>query len=147
MILTGDDENHSYAHETTMSILEQLKSYSWQSKAVIVLAAFSLEYGTFFHLSQDFTEDSLGRSLAVLYNVHVFHKNLRAISDYNLIVRNAFETVKRIIELQILFNEGYEQEFLPSLTEAMHEFPVFVYWVILTIVTCSLHLKFLLGCG
>ncbi|XP_028784968.1 protein SIEVE ELEMENT OCCLUSION B-like [Neltuma alba] len=107
MMHTDDDENHSYAHETTMSILEQLKPYSWESKAVMVLAAFSVEYGTFFHLSQVSAEDSLGRSLAVF--------------------------------------EGYEEEFVPSLTEAMHEFPAFVYWVVLTIVACALHFKFFLG--
>ncbi|XP_028785462.1 protein SIEVE ELEMENT OCCLUSION B-like [Neltuma alba] len=145
MMHTDDDENHSYAHETTMSILEQLKPYSWESKAVMVLAAFSVEYGTFFHLSQVSAEDSLGRSLAVLCHVHVFHKNLRATSDYNHIVMNAYETVKRIIELKILFSEGYEEEFVPSLTEAMHEFPAFVYWVVLTIVACALHFKFFLG--
>ncbi|XP_054822784.1 protein SIEVE ELEMENT OCCLUSION B-like isoform X2 [Prosopis cineraria] len=147
MIHTAHDENHSYAHETTMSILEQLKPYSWESKAVIVLAAFSLEYGTFFHLSQVSGEDNLGRSLALLYHVHVFQKNLRSAtgSDYNHIVENAFETVKRIIELQSLLNEGHEEESVPSLTEAKHEFPVFVYWVVLTIVACALHFKFLLG--
>ncbi|KAK4258085.1 hypothetical protein QN277_007584 [Acacia crassicarpa] len=145
IINTDDDENHSYAHETTISILEKLKPFSWQSKAVMVLAAFSLEYGTFFHLSQVSEEDSLGRSLAVLYHVHVFHKILRATADYNHIVKNAFETVKRIIEMQILLSEGYDEESVPSLTEAMHELPVFVYWVILTIVASFLHFKFLLG--
>ncbi|XP_054822785.1 uncharacterized protein LOC129321081 isoform X3 [Prosopis cineraria] len=92
-------------------------------------------------------EDNLGRSLALLYHVHVFQKNLRSAtgSDYNHIVENAFETVKRIIELQSLLNEGHEEESVPSLTEAKHEFPVFVYWVVLTIVACALHFKFLLG--
>lgn len=39
-----------YAHHTTMLILEQLKAYSWDAKALIVQAAFALEYGKFLYL-------------------------------------------------------------------------------------------------
>uniref|UniRef100_A0A2N9GAY3 Sieve element occlusion N-terminal domain-containing protein n=1 Tax=Fagus sylvatica TaxID=28930 RepID=A0A2N9GAY3_FAGSY len=35
------------AHETTLSILEKLSSYSWDAKAVLTLANFALEYGEF----------------------------------------------------------------------------------------------------
>ncbi|GAU47934.1 hypothetical protein TSUD_14040 [Trifolium subterraneum] len=58
MMSTLPGEHH--AHLTTMSILKQLKSYAWNGKAIFALAAFSLEYGNFWHLVQTPT---VGKSL------------------------------------------------------------------------------------
>jgi hypothetical protein len=40
------------AHETTISILKELSSYSWETTAVLALAAFALNYKYFSVLSQ-----------------------------------------------------------------------------------------------
>ncbi|XP_028784191.1 protein SIEVE ELEMENT OCCLUSION B-like [Neltuma alba] len=41
----------STAHETVVGILEKLKSYSWEAKAVIALSAFALAFGETWRLS------------------------------------------------------------------------------------------------
>ncbi|KAF7806992.1 protein SIEVE ELEMENT OCCLUSION B-like [Senna tora] len=156
MMQTADDEDHSNAHLTTMCILEELRGYSWDAKAVIALAAFSLEYGNFWHLSKLPREDDLGRSLALLNNVQLeeeeeaANNNNNNICEYNLLVKTIFEAVKSMVELEKMVKkqvhlQGYDDDDddVPSLKEAMHDFPVFVYWVVLAIVASALHLNFL----
>ncbi|KAF7806994.1 protein SIEVE ELEMENT OCCLUSION B-like [Senna tora] len=128
-----------------MSILKQLSSYSWYAKAVTAMAAFALEYGNFWHLCQVPRDDMLGRSLAVLNHVHAFERKRKDLSEYNLLVKNIFEIVKSLVELESIFKHGYGLKDVPSLTTAMHDFPVYVYWVVLALVSCACHIDILLG--
>ncbi|KAI9119494.1 hypothetical protein K1719_009370 [Acacia pycnantha] len=43
--------NKSVAHETVVGILEKLRSYTWDAKAVIALSAFALDFGETWRLS------------------------------------------------------------------------------------------------
>ncbi|XP_028762337.1 protein SIEVE ELEMENT OCCLUSION B-like [Neltuma alba] len=146
MMETPHDEHHSYAHETTMGILKDLDAYSWCAKAVTALAAFALEYGNFWHLFQVPKEDNLGKSLAVLNHVQAFERNRRDIFDYNLVVKTAFLSVDCLVRLERMSKQGYDvKDDIPTLETAIQEFPVFVYWIVLTIVVCASYLDILMG--
>lgn len=140
---TPQGEHH--AHETTMSILEQLKSHSWDGKAIFALAAFALEYGNFWHLVQVPSGDQLGRSLAQMNRVQTIERNRQAIADHNTLVKNVLLVVECITELERLFAKVYDTKDVPALTEAMQEIPVAVYWAIITTVVCANHLDLLTG--
>ncbi|OIW07716.1 hypothetical protein TanjilG_19659 [Lupinus angustifolius] len=133
------------AHQTTISILEQLKSYTWDGKAVIVLAAFSLEYGNFWHLVQVQSGDQLGRSLALMNRVQTIEGNRQAISDYNILVKTILIAVDCITELERLSTKGYDPKDVPALSEGLLEIPVIVYWTIITTIACANHLDYLMG--
>ncbi|KAJ1431595.1 Sieve element occlusion, N-terminal [Sesbania bispinosa] len=143
MMSTPHGEHH--AHETAMSILEQLKTYTWDGKAIFALAAFALEYGNFWHLVQVPSADHLGRSLAQMNRVHTIEKNRQAIADYNSLVKNLLHAVECITELERLSTKGYDTKDVPALIEAMQEIPVAVYWAIVTTVICANHIDFLMG--
>lgn len=64
------------AHKTTVSILNNLSNYAWDAKAVLTLAAFALEYGEFWLLTQHQLKDPLAKSMAVLKRVSLLTKPL-----------------------------------------------------------------------
>ncbi|XP_058728361.1 protein SIEVE ELEMENT OCCLUSION B-like [Vicia villosa] len=143
MMTTLPGEHH--AHLTTMSILDQLKTHTWDGKAIFALAAFSLEYGNFWHLVQTPSGDTLGRSLAIMNKVQGVEKNRQAIADYNSLVKNLLYAVECITELEKLSTKGYDSKDVPALPEAMQEIPVAVYWAIITAIICANHLDLLVG--
>ena len=140
---TPHGEHH--AHQTTMWILEQLKSYTWDGKAVVALAAFSLEYGNFWHLVQVPMGDQLGRSLAHMNRVQSIERNRQALADYNILVKSILLAVECITDLERLSTKGYDAKDVPALSDALQEIPVVVYWTIITIVACTNHIDFLMG--
>ncbi|XP_028762368.1 protein SIEVE ELEMENT OCCLUSION B-like [Neltuma alba] len=139
--------HHTNEHETTMSILRTLDSYSWCAKAVTALAAFALEYGIFWHLYDQKIlyqgQDSIGNSLAVLSSVHAVDPS--DLSHYNLVVKHVSETVDYIVALEKMSKQGYDVRDIRTLEEAIQNFPVFVYWIVLTIVSLAAHMDILLG--
>ncbi|KAI9119557.1 hypothetical protein K1719_009433 [Acacia pycnantha] len=144
-----EDENRSNAHEKTMWVLENLH-YSWCAKAVIVLAAFGLEFGIFWDLYAQkisaATKESLGYSLAVLNNVDEFDatKKTKDILGYNDVVKNVYKTVGLMVDLGRITNM-YDSKNLPTLVEIMPKYPVYVYWTVLSIVVLASQLDVLSG--
>ncbi|XP_047160737.1 protein SIEVE ELEMENT OCCLUSION B-like [Vigna umbellata] len=140
MICTGRGEQ--YAHQTTMLILEQLREYSWDAKAVIALAAFALEYGKFWQLVP-IPRDKLGKSLAELNGLHSIMENMQQLDHFNNLVKKVMEVVKCITHWKKLITEDYNVKDVPGLTDTLHEIPVLAYWTIITLVTCTSHVDFL----
>jgi len=62
------------AYKTTLSILNKLSNYSWDTKAVLTLAAFALDYGEFWLLAQSQSTDQLAKSVGTLRRVSVLLK-------------------------------------------------------------------------
>ncbi|XP_052203918.1 protein SIEVE ELEMENT OCCLUSION B-like [Diospyros lotus] len=57
----------STTSEVAIGLLESLRSYSWEAKAVITLAAFAANYGFYFSISQlHGSSDSFSKSMAFL---------------------------------------------------------------------------------
>jgi len=131
MITTRNDPH--CVHQTTLWILQNLRSYSWDAKALITLAAFTLEYGNYLHLNRAAATDTLGNSLRVLNQVQT-----RKISN------DVTELVKYIVDMLDHLNvwatwsaDGYDPVDVPALTDALQEIPVFVYWTIASIVAST----------
>ncbi|KAL2322224.1 hypothetical protein Fmac_026603 [Flemingia macrophylla] len=140
MIYTTRGEQ--YAHQTTMLILEQLRDYSWDAKAVIVLAAFAQEYGKFWQLAP-IPRDKLGKSLAELNGLHSIMENIHHLDNFNSLVKKVMQVVQCIIDWKKLITAEYNIKDVPSLTDTLHEIPVLAYWAITTLVTCTSHIEFL----
>ena len=128
------------AHKTTLNILNKLSSYSWDAKAVLTLAAFALEYGDFWMLSQFQPTDPLAKSLAILKRVPVLtkpaqlKKHRQAIVELNNLIKASLQVIEAIFELEKLTT--YDTKQVPALAPAMDQIPVDVYWAIITIVAC-----------
>ncbi|KHN37707.1 protein SIEVE ELEMENT OCCLUSION B-like [Glycine soja] len=131
-----------YAHQTTMLILEQLRDYSWDAKAVIVLAAFALEFGKFWQLAH-IPRDKLGQSLAELNGLQSIMENIQHLANFNNLVKKIVQVVKCITDWKKMITAEYNVKDVPSLTDTLHEIPVLAYWTISTLVTCTSHIDFL----
>ncbi|KAI4317947.1 hypothetical protein L6164_025768 [Bauhinia variegata] len=125
------------AHKTTLAILDKLSNYSWDAKAILTLAAFALEYGEFWLLSQLQPTDLLARSLAVLKRVPVLtkpaalQKYRQAITEFNSLIKSTLQVIELIFELEKL--TVYDTNEVPALTPAIEQIPVDVYWAIITV--------------
>jgi hypothetical protein len=120
-------------HQTTLWILQNLRSYSWDAKALITLAAFTLEYGNYLYLNRVTTTDTLGNSLRQLN--HVQTRKISA--DITELVTYIVHVLYHLKEWAAWSAEGYDPEDVPALTEALQEIPVFVYWTIASIVAST----------
>ncbi|KAG4919557.1 hypothetical protein JHK85_057838 [Glycine max] len=124
-----------YVHQTTMCILQHLRSYSWEAKALVTLAAFALEYGNLLHLSDVATpEKQLTNSLKQLNQVEARKK------PATTLVELVMEVLHGIQEWTRLSGLDYDIVEVPSLTEAQQEVPVVVYWIIASLVAATANL-------
>ncbi|KAK7278464.1 hypothetical protein RJT34_23493 [Clitoria ternatea] len=121
-----------YVHQATMWILQHLRTYSWDAKALVALAAFALEYGNFVHLSEVATSDPLGNSLKQLNQVQN-----RKDPASKLVVLVTEEVIPHIQECAALSAGGYDTLEVPSLSDALQEIPVVVYWTLASIVAAT----------
>lgn len=140
MIFTPRGEQ--YAHQTTMLILEQLRDYSWDAKAVIALAAFALEYGKFWQLAP-IPRDKLGKSLAELNGLQCIMENTQHLASFSSLVKKVMQMIQCITDWNKLTTEEYNVKDVPTLSETLHEIPVLAYWTITTLVTCTSHIDFM----
>lgn len=122
------------AHQTTMRILQQLRTFSWDAKALIALAAFSLDYGSFWNLYQVPSSDQLGNSLKQLNHIQQ-RQQVLIVDIYNLVVL-VMEAVQKISEWGNWSTIGYDTEDVPALSDALQEIPLVVYWAIASLVAC-----------
>lgn len=120
-------------HQTTLWILQNLRSYTWDAKAVITLAAFSLEYGNYVHLNCVTPTDIVGNSLKHLNQV----QNRKIPADVTQLITYIVQVYQHMKEWAAWSSEGYEPEDVPALTEALQDIPVFVYWTIASIVAST----------
>lgn len=125
------------AHKTTLAILNNLSKYEWNAKAVLTLAAFALEYGEFWLLSQHAPTEPLAKSLAIikrvphLTNPEPLKKHRNAILELNNLVKATWQVIEIIVEFDTL-NKGDIKD-LPALAPALEQLPIDVYWAIITI--------------
>ncbi|KAJ1409428.1 Sieve element occlusion, N-terminal [Sesbania bispinosa] len=126
------------AHQTTLSILNKLSSYSWVAKAVLTVTAFSVEYGELWLLSLHQPTELLAKSLATikrvpqLTNASALQKHRNDILEVNNLIKATWQVIEIIFELEKL--TSYDTKDVPALAPALEQIPVDVYWVIITIV-------------
>ncbi|KAI8026992.1 Protein SIEVE ELEMENT OCCLUSION B [Camellia lanceoleosa] len=80
------------AHATTMAILNMLSNYSWDAKVVISLAAFAVNYGQFWLVTQLVTSNQLAKSVALL-------KQLPDIIEHASTLKSRFHAIKNLIKV------------------------------------------------
>ncbi|AES61017.1 putative sieve element occlusion [Medicago truncatula] len=127
------------AYRTTLAILNKLSNYSWVAKGVLTLSAFALEYGEFWLLSQYLPTEPLAKSLAIMKRVpqltkpELLKKHRYAVLEVNNLIKATSQLIDIIIALERL-NSRHDIKEVPALAPALEQFPVDVYWVIITIV-------------
>ena len=136
------------AHKSALEILNKLSKYSWDTKALLALAAFALDYGDFWLLAQALNQPGqLTKSLAILRRVTILlkpedlQKKRQAIVELNNLIKATFQVIEILFELEKL--TSYEPKDVPALAKAMDHSPVDVYWTIVTVVACSTKINFL----
>ncbi|MED6143720.1 hypothetical protein PIB30_008667 [Stylosanthes scabra] len=132
------------AHELVVGILEKLRSYSWDAKAVIALTAFALDFGETSRLTLTQAASKKDNNAVEL---HVFRleedeKKLSQ-SDADLIstlVDRTLQLINGIITLEkLIANKSYTPKDLPSLFKAHRD--LYTYWAILSLLVCASHLS------
>ncbi|KAG7984097.1 hypothetical protein I3843_04G140400 [Carya illinoinensis] len=130
---------------TSMFILRNnLSSYSWTEKAVLILTAFAVDYGDFWALVKLQSFDRLVESMGVTkrepttINCPDLKKCEKEIGDVSYLIKDTLEAIKCIIEFERLSNwadtKGYEVALLLTVKESI---PLHVYWVIVAVVACT----------
>ncbi|CAL8989852.1 unnamed protein product [Prunus brigantina] len=138
------------AHDATLKILSKVSKYSWEAKAVLALAAFSLQYGEFWLSAQHQQSDQLALSVAFLKGVPVLLKpeNLkkrgRAITDLNNVIMSTLQVIDCIFQLEKLsITYSDVKELREILANARKDISVNVYWCIITTVACATNITLL----
>ncbi|KAB1221416.1 hypothetical protein CJ030_MR2G013140 [Morella rubra] len=136
-----------------MSILQTtLSSYSWDVKLLLTLAAFALDYGDFWLLTQLQSshppplQSSLqfAKPVGIMKQVPAISKHPelqkhgKDIVDINNIVKATLGVANCVLESENLYSR-YMTYDIQELSTAMNRIPVHVYWAIATVVTCSTH--------
>ncbi|XP_035551116.1 protein SIEVE ELEMENT OCCLUSION B-like [Juglans regia] len=130
--------------KTTISILNKLSSCSWAEKAVLVIAAFALDYGDFWGLAQLHDSlDHLAESVGITNRVPAMSKRpdlkkCQKVIEVRKLIENTLEVIRSIIELEEI-SELAEKFYRNTLaTETLAKcIPVHVFWAIITVVACT----------
>ena len=144
----GDQCEPKVAHKTTMSILSELSSYSWEAKAVLTLAAFAMEFGHFswlFYETQipqpaNFLDQEFIKSLGTLKRVFVFASSSEMLKQPLALIE-----LKLLKDLIITSLQVIETFFKVEKLSSRHDLkgqsalpiPIVVYWIIATVVACG----------
>ncbi|XP_045808120.1 protein SIEVE ELEMENT OCCLUSION B-like [Trifolium pratense] len=131
MIMTPHGER--YVHQTTMWILQRLKTYSWDAKALVTLAAFALEYGNLLYLTDTSTADQLVNSLKQLNQIQNRKVTVPA-TDLVVLIMEVFNHIR---DWATWSGVGYDTLEVPSLSDALQDIHVAVYWIIASIVAAT----------
>ncbi|MED6174182.1 hypothetical protein PIB30_066550 [Stylosanthes scabra] len=145
MLCTGRGDK--YAHHTTMLILEQLKAYSWDAKAIIVQAAFALEFGKLSHIthSQSQVDQNLQhveKSLSELNGLPCIQQHSQHLFMFSGLVKKTLQMIECITVWKHLISKEYDIKDVPILSQTLHQIPVIVYWTIFTFVTCTTQINY-----
>ncbi|MED6158359.1 hypothetical protein PIB30_032114 [Stylosanthes scabra] len=140
--MTCHSFNTTNAHESVVGVLEKLKSYTWDTKAVIALSAFSLDFGETWRLSLVQTKKELSA-----FELHVFKledepvdaKTTTKENNADLIsalVDRTLQLIDGIIKLEkLIANKNYTNKDVPTLFKAPRD--LYTYWVILALIASA----------
>ncbi|XP_010248721.1 PREDICTED: protein SIEVE ELEMENT OCCLUSION B-like [Nelumbo nucifera] len=137
-------------HPLALDLLTTLSMYSWDTKAVIVMAAFGINYGDFWLTSQICTTNSLAKSLSVLKQVpevlsHVNKMLKPRLDALSNLIRGMLDLTKSLTEFYDL-PVGYLSGF-PAMSMASNLVPTAVYWIIRSVLVCTSQFNSILSVG
>ncbi|PIN24130.1 hypothetical protein CDL12_03151 [Handroanthus impetiginosus] len=128
------------AHRSSMEILNVVSSYTWDAKAVVALASFSVNYGQFWLVASLFASNPLAKSVALL-------KQLPDIIEHSDVMKSRFETVNNLVKVSLGLTKCIAEfgrlpsKYIPGDSEPMvlasNHIPLAVYWIIRSLVSCA----------
>ncbi|XVF02600.1 hypothetical protein REPUB_Repub04eG0188600 [Reevesia pubescens] len=138
------------AHSTTLAVAQIVKSYSWDAKVVLALAAFAMTYGEFLLVVQLYTTNPLAKGVALL-------KQLPEVLARADLLKAKFDTLTNLIKAMLVIAKCIvEFKELPSryispedqeMLSANSDIPSAVYWTIRSTVLCVSQIIGLIGMG
>ncbi|XVE56681.1 hypothetical protein DITRI_Ditri04bG0030200 [Diplodiscus trichospermus] len=136
------------AHATTMVLLNTLSSFQWDAKAVLVLAAFAVNFGEFWLIIQLCTTNSLAKSVALLKQLPDILEHSQMLKPHfdalNKLIKAMMDVTKCIVEFTELPSQ-YISSDVPPMSTAMAHIPIAVYWTIRSVVACAAQITSLVG--
>ncbi|KAG2689955.1 hypothetical protein I3760_09G164500 [Carya illinoinensis] len=141
----------SELRKTSMSILKNVSSYSWAAKAVLTLAAFALDYGDFWTLSQLQSLDQLAKAVGIekvlAHDPPLKRPDLqkweKEIGEVSNLIKDTLEVIEFVVELERLSELADTYGNILALTTAKDCIPLHAYWAIITIVACTTQMFYL----
>lgn len=131
-----------------MVLLSTLSSYSWYAKVVLTLAAFAVNFGEFWLVSELSAANTLAKSVALLKQLPDIAENSTSLRPQfdavNKLVKAILEVTLCVIEFKELPCE-YISEDTPPMSVASAQVPIATYWTIRSIVACSTQIAGLIG--
>ncbi|XWS63753.1 hypothetical protein CRYUN_Cryun06bG0128900 [Craigia yunnanensis] len=138
------------AHSTTLAVAHVVKSYSWDAKVVLALAAFAMTYGEFLLVVQLYTTNPLAKGIALL-------KQMPEVLARADLLKPKFDTLANLINAMLVvakciveFKELPSQYISPEdpeMSSANSDIPSAVYWTIRSTVVCASQIIGLVGMG
>jgi hypothetical protein len=128
------------AHQTTLSIFQQLSHYDWDAKLVLTLAAFALHYGEFWLLAQIYTTNQLAKSMALLKQVPGLIERASSLKPRFDALNDLIQAILEVTHCVVKFKElpaMYITPDVPALSIGIAHIPTAVYWTIRSIVACA----------
>ncbi|XP_061360625.1 protein SIEVE ELEMENT OCCLUSION B-like, partial [Gastrolobium bilobum] len=116
---------------------EKLRSYTWDAKAVIALAAFALDYGETWRLSlMKAASKENGLELHV-FRLGEFDNPKQPNADLiSTLVDRTLQLIEGIIKLEkLIANKAYSAKDVPALYKAPRD--LYTYWAILSLLACA----------
>ncbi|XP_041022959.1 protein SIEVE ELEMENT OCCLUSION B-like [Juglans microcarpa x Juglans regia] len=142
----------SELRKTSMSILKKVSSYySWAAKAVLTLAAFALDYGDFWTLSQldslDQLEKAVGIEKVLVLDLPLKRPDLqkweKEIGEVSNLIKDTLEVIEFVVELERLSKLADTHGNILALTTAKDCIPLHAYCAIITVVACTTQMFYL----
>lgn len=137
-------------HATTVALLYLLANYPWNSKLVLTLAAFALDYGEFWLLAQIYSSNQLARSMAILKQVPVIMEHSGPLKPRFDALNNLVKSVVELTKCIVAFEElpaMYITHDEPALATAIATIPTAVYWGMRSIIACAIQITSLTSMG
>ncbi|KAJ6903857.1 hypothetical protein NC651_021125 [Populus alba x Populus x berolinensis] len=128
------------AHATTSAIFNLVSNYSWDAKVVLALAAFALNYGEFWLVSQLFLTNPLAKAVALLKQLPEIIEQTEALKPKFEAITNLIRAMTDVAKCIVEFKELPSQYITPDTPEmltATAHIPTAVYWTIRSIVACT----------
>ncbi|KAI4350601.1 hypothetical protein L6164_005046 [Bauhinia variegata] len=135
------------AHLTTLSILKLVRTYKWDVKLVLTLAAFALTYGKYWQLAHIDSSKQLPKSLEILKQLPGVMEQYAGSSKprfdaLNILLEVILDVTKCVIEFNDLPHSYITPEVADYSSTASNDIPIAAYWSIRTIVFCATKVTF-----
>lgn len=131
-----------------MALLNTLTSFSWDSKVVLSLAAFAVNYGEFWLVAQLCTRNPLAKSVAFLKqlpNIIEYSNSLKPqFEALNKLIKAIMDVTTHIVEFTELPSQFISDD-TPAVMAVTAHLPAATYWTIRSIVACATQISSLIG--